>query len=86
MQPIDYTSAFGQNPMGGFMNALQAGQQFGLVEQQRQAAAQQQQMLQQQQQAASLRQQQIDQARQALQAKPNKTLADYEQVLSLLPP
>jgi hypothetical protein len=85
MQPIDYTSAFGQNPMGGFVNALQAGQQFGLVEQRRQAAAQQQQMLQQQQQAASLRQQQIDQATGRLMAKPNRTFQDYEEVAALLP-
>ena len=85
MQPIDYTSAFGQNPMGGFVNALQAGQQFGLVEQQRQAAAQQQQMLQQQQQAASLRQQQIAEAMGRLMAKPNRTFQDYEQVATLLP-
>ena len=78
MQPIDYVSGFGQNPMGGLMGAMEAGQRFGMMEQQQAAAREKQQMLMQQQQAESLRQQQIREATMALLSKPNRTMADYE--------
>lgn len=77
MQPFDYVSGFGQNPMGGLMGAMEAGQRFGMMEQQQAAAREKQQMLMQQQQAESLRQQQIREATMALLAKPNRTMADY---------
>lgn len=84
MQPIDYVSGFGQNPMAGFASAMEAGQRFGIVEQQQAAAREKQQMLMQQQQAASLRQQQIQQATQQLLSNPNRSLADYERLGLLL--
>ena len=78
MQPIDYVSAFGPPPSAGFASAMEAGQRFGMMEQQQAAAREKQQMLMQQQQAESLRQQQIREATIALLAKPNRTMADYE--------
>ena len=91
MQPIDYVSGFGQNPMGGLMGAMEAGQRFGMMEQQQAALRAREQMAQQeaafklqQQQAASLRQQQIADAVARLQTNPNRTFADYEPVIGML--
>lgn len=91
MQPFDYVSGFGQNPMGGLVGAMEAGQRFGMMEQQQAALRAREQMAQQeaafklqQQQAASLRQQQIADAMARLQANPNRTFADYEPVIGML--
>lgn len=91
MQPIDYVSAFGPPPSAGFASAMEAGQRFGMMEQQQAALRAREQMAQQeaafklqQQQAASLRQQQIADAVARLQANPNRTFADYEAVGSLI--
>lgn len=91
MQPIDYVSAFGPPPSAGFASAMEAGQRFGMMEQQQSALRAREQMAQQeaafklqQQQAASLRQQQIADAVARLQANPNRTFADYEAVGSLI--
>lgn len=91
MQPIDYVSGFGQNPMGGLMGAMEAGQRFGMMEQQQAALRAREQMAQQeaafklqQQQAASLRQQMIEKATQELLANPNRTATDVARVGSMM--
>lgn len=91
MQPFDYVSGFGQNPMGGLMGAMEAGQRFGMMEQQQAALRAREQMAQQeaafklqQQQAASLRQQMIEKATQELLANPNRTATDVARVGSMM--
>jgi hypothetical protein len=82
MQPIDYVSGFGPPPAAGFASAMEAGQRFGIMEQQQAAAREKQQMLMQQQQAASLRQQMIEQARQKALG-PSATINDWTQWASM---
>jgi hypothetical protein len=91
MQPIDYVSGFGPPPAAGFASAMEAGQRFGMMEQQQAAIRAREQMAQQeaafklqQQQAASLRQQMIEKATQELLANPNRTATDVARVGSMM--
>jgi hypothetical protein len=87
--PIDYTSGFGAtNPLGGALEAMQAGARFGVLDQQR-AGLQQQQMMREQQmlaaQAEQERQGQMAAAVDALIQNPNATRADYDRLAVLMP-
>jgi hypothetical protein len=87
--PIDYTSGFGAaNPLGGALEAMQAGARFGVLDQQR-AGLQQQQMMREQQmlaaQAEQERQGQMAAAVDALIQNPNATRADFDRLSVLMP-
>jgi hypothetical protein len=87
--PIDYTSGFGAaNPLGGALEAMQAGARFGVLDQQR-AGLQQQQMMREQQmlaaQAEQERQGQMAAAVDALIQNPNATRADFDRLAVLMP-
>lgn len=80
--PIDYTRGFAAaNPLGGVLEAMQAGATFAGIEQQRQMRDLQ--IAQQRQ--AQMRQAAIGEAMQALINNPNPTFADYQRVALLAP-
>jgi hypothetical protein len=87
--PIDYTSGFGAaNPLGGALEAMQAGARFGVLDQQR-AGLQQQQVMREQQmlaaQAEQERQGQIDAEVEQLLRNPFASSADYQRLVALTP-